>query len=458
LQNLSGSNDKNLGTQVAINDRSQESRSSKTISQNFQDHTPNPAEINPQKEIDQKNKLIEELQSSIYSLTQRAQEKIDNLLKITFEAEQLLSHQQTQYQLLNNQKKELEKEKEELNQTIQEQKDKITSLNIELDNQKELTKSSELAQDQILKLSEQLQQKQELEREVEKLNQIIQKQNHKIELLHLQIQANTNYTASNEKMFDTTKLQPNPHSPIYSGPYTSESFNQSNPDHNQEGKKKEENQGEDNGGLVSPQNLNQSDSDYQEIEDAFSQSIFSLDDPSRNRLLPRVLNPIPPSRLSEFDLIQPDNLGFEDSTLQDHNGKTNNDADPHTTPTHHASPDPATDQENSRFEISSSQPSQNFLLPGTDNSKTDPEIINSHETLTKDQAPDTNKRSNTVTYHEPIEATQTLKTTPKDQSWSQYLRERFLGNSPNLPSIVSAGRGRSIDEGVKPLGGAVRNL
>ena len=144
--------------------------------------------------------------------------------------------------------------------------------------------------------------------------------------------------------------------------------------------------------------------------------------------------------------------------MQDHNGKTNNDADPHTTPTHHASPDPATDQENSRFEISSSQPSQNFLLPGTDNSKTDPEIINSHETLTKDQAPDTNKRSNTVTYHEPIEATQTLKTTPKDQSWSQYLRERFLGNSPNLPSIVSAGRGRSIDEGVKPLGGAVRNL
>ena len=502
LQELSNSSDKTLRTtEVAITLPSQQSKSSQTISNDFnsknfqdqstqtqdQDHIPTPAEINLKKEIDQKNKVIQdleslnnllsqrvqELESSNNLLSQRVQETIDNLLKITSDAEQILSYQQTQYQLLDNQKEELtkslelaqdqiqnlseqlqqkqelEKEKEKLKQTIQEQKDEITSLNLKLDNQKEeLTKSLELAQDRIQNLSEQLQQKQELEKEKEKLNQIIQEQNDKLELLHREAQAKTN----NANKFDTQKLQPSRYSPIYSGPYTKGSFDQSNPDHNQEAQGKQ-----DNGDLVPPEDLNESDSDYQEMEDvSLAQRRFSLDDPSRNRLLPRVLNPILPSRLSDSDLTQVAISRSDNSPSQDPNGKTSDDADPLTPRTNRPSPDPATAQENFRPEISSSQPSQNFLPPSTNNSQTDPQIINSHKTLTEDQAPDTNNRPNTVTYHEPIEAPETLKTTSRDQSWGRFFYRTLLGDSPGTtptrPPIGSPGGGRSIDERAKPLG------
>ena len=419
MQELSNSSDKTLRTtEVAITLPSQESKPSQTISNDFnsknfldqstqtqdQDHIPIPAEINLKKEIDQKNKLIQdleslnnllsqrvqELESSNNLLSQRVQETIDNLLKITSDAEQYLNYQQTQYQLLDNQKEELEKEKEKLKQTIQEQKDEITSLNLKLDNQKEeLTKSLELAQDRIQNLSEQLQQKQELEKEKEKLNQIIQEQNDKLELLHREAQAKTN----NANKFDTQKLQPSRYSPIYSGPYTKGSFDQSNPDHNQEAQGKQ-----DNGDLVPPEDLNESDSDYQEMEDvSLAQRRFSLDDPSRNRLLPRVLNPIPPSRLSESDLIQPDISKFEEHLLQK-----------------------------------------------------DPKPDKPEETPVDDKEPNAGTNSN-PSFHSPPPI-ETPDTTTRNQSWGQYLRERFSGNSSNPPSIVSPGRGRSIDERAKPLG------
>lgn len=263
-QESSGSNDQNMGG----TNHSEQLESSQTNSQNFQnqstqtqdqEHSPTPKEINLEKEIAQRNKLIEELQSSIDHSKQRIQElqlsngllskeiqeTLEELSEISTNAEQTLNYWQTRCQTLDNENKVL-------------------------------TKSLKLSQAEVLLLSEQIEQKQKLERELElfkqknqSLEEKIQEAKELIDLLDKETEADDKIK-NHTKSFDTTKLTKGRLSPMVSrrdstgspDPFLSHDFRTSGRQGSQD--------------FVSPESLWPSNENLSEME--YDSSQYSLDE------------------------------------------------------------------------------------------------------------------------------------------------------------------------------------